>query len=51
MMMNPTVLSMVIGMVVLVLVGGIGLVMSRSHEQVAEDRLAGLTGQKKARIV
>ena len=50
-MMNPTVLSMVIGIVVLVLVGGIGLVMSRSRETAAEDRLAGLTGQKQARKV
>jgi tight adherence protein B len=46
-MSNATVVSMLIGMVVLVLVGGLGLVMSRSTESQAEERLAGLTGQRK----
>ncbi len=40
-------LSMLIGMGVLVLVGGMGLMMSRSAEAQAEERLAGLTGQRK----
>jgi tight adherence protein B len=46
-MSNATVLSMLIGMGVLVLVGGLGLVMSRTTESQAEERLAGLTGQRK----
>jgi tight adherence protein B len=46
-MSNATMLSMLIGMGVVVLVGGLGLVMSRSSESRAEERLAGLTGQRK----
>src|SRR5262249_3650769 len=46
-MSNATVLSMLIGMGVLVVVGGLGLVMSRSTESQAEERHAGLTGQRK----
>ncbi len=46
---DPTVLSMIIGAGVIVLIGGLGLVMSRSSGTVAEDRLAGLTGQRQAR--
>ncbi len=42
-------LPMVIGMVVIVVVGGLGLIMSRSSDPHAEERLAGLTGQKKRR--
>ena len=37
-------LSMVIGVGVIVLVGGLGLVMSGSFGKLAEERLAGLTG-------
>jgi tight adherence protein B len=48
-MSNATVLPMVIGMVVIVVFGGVGLVMSRSSETRAEERLAGLTGQAKAK--
>jgi tight adherence protein B len=46
-MNNPTILSMIIGIGVVVLVGGFGLVMSRASVPRAEERLAGLTGQKK----
>jgi tight adherence protein B len=46
-MNNATIVPMLIGMGVLVLVGGLGLVMSRSSDSRAEERLAGLTGQKK----
>jgi tight adherence protein B len=46
---DATVLPMLIGMGVIVLVGGLGLVMSRSSDARAEERLAGLTGQKKPR--
>jgi tight adherence protein B len=45
MMNNATVIPMLIGIGVVVLVGGLGLVMSRSSETKAEERLAGLTGQ------
>ena len=37
-------LSMVIGVGVIVLVGGVGLVMSGSFGKLAEQRLEGLTG-------
>ena len=46
-MSNATVISMLIGMGVVVLFGGLSLVMSRSSETKAEERLAGLTGQGK----
>jgi tight adherence protein B len=46
-MSNPTLLSMMIGVGVVILIGGLGLVMSRSSDSRAEERLAGLTGQKK----
>jgi tight adherence protein B len=49
MVSNHTLISMAIGVAVVALVGGVGLVMSRSSETLAEERLAGLTGQKKAR--
>src|SRR5262249_11567594 len=48
-MTNSTVISMLIGISVVVIVGGLGLVMSRSSDALAEERLAGLTGQKKNR--
>src|SRR5262249_6859406 len=47
-MHNPTLVSMVIGIGVIVLVGGLGLVMSRSSDARAEERLDGLTGRKKS---
>jgi tight adherence protein B len=46
---DPTVLSMIIGIGVLILFGGLGLAMSRSSDPRAEERLAGLVGQKKAK--
>jgi tight adherence protein B len=46
-MLDSSTLSMLIGVAVIVLVGGVGLVMSRSSASVAEDRLAGLTGQRR----
>ena len=49
-MSDPTVLSMIIGVGVVILVGGLGLVMSRSSDGRAEQRLAGLVGQKKAKV-
>src|SRR5262249_20357002 len=48
-MSNATLVSMLIGIGVVVLVGGFGLVMTRSSDALAEERLAGLTGQKKTR--
>ena len=48
-MIDPTVLSMIIGVGVVILFGGLGLVMSRSSDSRAEERLAGLVGQKKAK--
>jgi tight adherence protein B len=49
-MSDPTVLSMIIGIGVIILVGGLGLVMSRSSDPRAEERLAGLVGPKKAKV-
>ncbi len=46
-MSNATLLPMLIGICVIAVVGGLGLVMSRSTDSRAEERLAGLTGQKK----
>jgi tight adherence protein B len=46
-MSNATMLPMLIGFGVIVLFGGLSLVMSRSSETKAEERLAGLTGQGK----
>jgi tight adherence protein B len=46
-MSNATMLPMVIGIGVIVVVVGLGLVMSRSSDSRAEERLAGLTGQRK----
>lgn len=46
---GASMLPMLIGMAVIVIVGGIGLVMSRTSDPHAEERLAGLTGQKKPR--
>ncbi len=48
-MSNSTILSTLIGLGVLVVVGGLGLLMSRSSDSRAEERLASLTGQKKAK--
>jgi tight adherence protein B len=48
---DATYFSIVIGIAVIVLIGGVGLVMSRSSGSVAEDRLAGLTGGPRVRKV
>ncbi len=48
-MNDPTVLSMIIGIGVVIVFGGLGLVMSRSSDSRAEERLSGLMGQKKAK--
>jgi tight adherence protein B len=41
---NAMIVSMVVGVGVIVLVGGVGLVMSSSFGKIAEERLEGLTG-------
>ena len=46
---DPAILSMVIGIAVIVLIGGLGLVMSKSSGSAAEDRLAGLIGGRRVR--
>jgi tight adherence protein B len=46
---DQAVLSIVIGVGVIGLVGGLGLVMSKSSPSAAENRLAGLTGDRKVR--
>jgi tight adherence protein B len=46
-MFDAATLSMIIGTVVIVLVGGLGLVMSKSAGSRAEDRLTGLTEQRR----
>jgi tight adherence protein B len=46
---DPSFIPMLIGMAAIVLVGGLGLVMSRSKETQAEDRLAGMMGAPRAR--
>jgi tight adherence protein B len=48
---DPTFLSTLIGVAVIVLIGGIGLAMSSSSGSVAEDRLAGLIGGHRVRKV
>ena len=42
---------MLIGIGVIVVVGGVGLVMSGSFSKLAEDRLEGLTGGKSKRTI
>jgi tight adherence protein B len=44
-MSDPTTLSMLIGLVVIVVFGGLGLLVSRTSGTKAEERLAGLTGR------
>ena len=46
---DPAVLSMVIGIAVIVLIGGIGLAMSSPGGSAAEDRLAGLVGGRRVK--
>jgi tight adherence protein B len=49
--MDPTMLSILVGVGVIVVVGGLSFFMSRSTGTIAEDRLAGLTGERKVRRV
>jgi len=49
-MRDPTVLSMIIGIAVIVVIGGLSLVMSKSPEDLAEARLAGLSGQRRGPV-
>ncbi len=49
MLNDPTVISMFVGLAVIVLVGGAGLVLSKSLGSVAEQRLDGLSGPRKAK--
>jgi tight adherence protein B len=44
---DATLLPMAIGIAVIILIGGAGLVMFKSPGSMAEDRLAGLTGNRK----
>ena len=44
---DTTLLPMAIGVAVIILVGGLGLTMFKSSGTMAEDRLAGLTGNRK----
>jgi tight adherence protein B len=46
-MRDPTFLSMVIGIVVIAVVGGLSLVMGKSPGDLAEARLAGLSGRRR----
>ena len=45
---DPAILSIVIGVAVIGLIGGLGLVMSKSSGSAAEDRLAGLDRRAQA---
>lgn len=46
-MLDPTMLSMIIGVGVIVLVGGLGLVMSKTSATRAEERLSEISGGRK----
>src|SRR5580704_10396284 len=46
---TSSLVPMLIGAVVIVMIGGLGLVMSRNTPSLAEDRLAGLMGSRRAR--
>ncbi len=48
MLRDPTILSMLIGIAVVIVIGAVGLVLSRSKEEIAGQRLAGLTGGRRA---
>ena len=50
-MEESSLVPMIIGVMVIVLVGGFGLVMSQKSGAFAEDRLAGLMGMRRARAV
>jgi tight adherence protein B len=44
---DATLIPMAVGIAVIILIGGLGLVMFKSSGSMAEDRLAGLTGNRK----
>lgn len=44
-MLDPTMISMLVGVAVILLIGGVGLFMSRGTTSLAEERLAGMTGK------
>jgi tight adherence protein B len=44
---DATLIPMAIGIAMIILIGGLGLVMFKSSGSMAEDRLAGLTGNRK----
>ncbi len=46
-MLDPTTLSMIIGVGVIILVGGLGLVMTKGSATRAEERLAGITSERR----
>jgi tight adherence protein B len=46
---NGSLMPMIIGVIVIVVIGALGLVMTRKSGAVAEDRLAGLMGMRRAR--
>src|SRR4051794_14124191 len=48
-MNDPTLISVFVGVAVIVLMGGAGLVLSKSLGSVAEQRLDGLSGKVKAK--
>lgn len=48
-MIDSSFVPILIGIIVIVSVGGLGLVMSRSTETLAEDRLAGMMGARRSR--
>src|SRR5262245_15989103 len=47
--MDPQILQMAIGVVVVVVIAGLGLVLAKSPSAMAEERLDGLSGKRKAR--
>lgn len=49
-MIDSTILPMIIGVCVIVLVGGAGLVFSKSSTAVAEERLDGMSGTAKRKV-
>jgi len=48
-MLDPTMLPLIIGVTVILVIGGCGLVMSKSFGTRAEERLSELTGHRRAR--
>src|SRR4051812_29527012 len=48
-MIDPTLISVLVGVGVILLMGGAGLVLSRTIGSVAEERLEGLSGPARAK--